>query len=82
MIALFRKHPGTVGETYWQHLRFATRTGAAMLAAGGACVVHGLFPFLFVTTGSRAIRSLAQRLERRGGPPPAAVAWAGAVRRS
>lgn len=81
MIELFRKHPGTVGETYWQHLRFATRTGAAMLAAGGACVIHGLLPFLFVTTGSRAIQSLAQRMEQRGRPAPVAATWVGAVRR-
>ena len=81
MIELFRKHPGTVGETYWQHLRFAARTGAAMLLAGGACVVHGLFLFLFTTTGSRAIRSLAQRMEQRGRPAPVAATWTAAVRR-
>jgi hypothetical protein len=65
MIELFKEHPATVGETYWQHLRFAARTGAAMVAGGGACVIHGLLPFLFVATGSRTIRALAQRMERR-----------------
>ena len=65
MIELFKEHPATVGETYWQHLRFAARTGAAMVAGGGACVIHGLLPFLFVSTGSRTIRTLAQRFEWR-----------------
>jgi len=65
MLELFRRHPQTVGETYWQHLRFAARTGGAMVAGGGACVIHGLLPFLFVTVGSRTIRQLSHRLERR-----------------
>ena len=73
MLELFRRHPMTVGETYWQHLRFAARTGGAMVAGGGACVIHGVPPFLFVTVGSRTIRRLAHRLERRQ-PPAAATA--------
>ena len=32
------------------------------IAGGAACFVHGLFPFLCVTTGSRTIRALAARL--------------------
>lgn len=78
MIELFRDHPATIGETYWQHLRFAARTGVMMIAGGSACVIHGLFPFLFTTTGSRAIRALAQRIERRQPAAPAAeAAWSG-----
>jgi hypothetical protein len=65
MIALFSTHPATVGESYWQHLRFAARTGLHMMAGGGACVVHGLLPFLFTSTGSRTIRYLAEQLEHR-----------------
>ena len=78
MIELFRDHPATIGETYWQHLRFAARTGAMMIVGGSACVIHGLFPFLFTTTGSRTIRALAQRIERRQ-PATAApeAAWTG-----
>jgi hypothetical protein len=29
-----------------------------MLIAGVACILHGLFPFLCVTTGSDAMKSL------------------------
>jgi hypothetical protein len=80
MLEPFTRHPRTVGESYWQHLRFAAGTGAAMLAGGSACLVHGLLPFLFTTTGSATIRRLAARLaERRPLPPrldghPAALA--------
>jgi len=62
MLGLFTEHPKSVGETYWQHLLFATRTGVTMVLAGLACMVHGMLPFLCTTTGSRAIRKLAARL--------------------
>jgi hypothetical protein len=71
MLKLFNEHPKSVGETYWQHLHFASRTGVTMLLAGCACILHGLCPFLFTTTGSRTIRALAARL---GGAQPRHVA--------
>ncbi|HVJ54656.1 MAG TPA: DUF6356 family protein [Aliidongia sp.] len=67
MFRLFIEHPKSVGETYWQHMAFATRTGTAMMVAGAACMVHAVFPFLCTTTGSRTIRALAARL---GGAQP------------
>jgi hypothetical protein len=83
MIELFRDHPATIGETYSQHLRFATGTGAMMIVGGCACVIHGLFPFLFTSTGSRTIRALAQRIDRRQPrtSAPAETAWTGASQR-
>ena len=78
MIELFTEHPATVGETYWQHLRFAARSGSAMVAAGSACLVHALLPFLFMSTASRTVRTLSERMERRqlraGASFPRAVA--------
>ena len=32
-----------------------------LIGAGLACLVHGLLPFLFVTTGSRIVRGLAAK---------------------
>ena len=52
------EHLREVGETYPQHLKKATGFGAAMLAGGIACLLHGLLPFLFVKTGSDCIRRL------------------------
>src|SRR5579859_2732926 len=62
MLRLFTEHPASVGETYFEHLQFASRTGVTMLIGGCACIVHGLMPFLCMTTGSRTIRALAARL--------------------
>ena len=58
-------HLREVGETYPEHLVKAVGFGAAMLAAGFACLVHALFPFLFVTTGSSSIRRLHSQMENR-----------------
>ena len=68
MLKLFIDHPATVGETYWAHLLFAGRFGLRMMAGGAACLLHGLLPFLFTTTGSRTILALqAQMRHRRQG---------------
>jgi hypothetical protein len=45
--------------------------GFTMVRGGLACMVHGVLPFLFVTTGSRAIRALAQRLSPANRAKPA-----------
>lgn len=58
----FTSHPGTVGESYAQHLRHAGGFGLAMIGGGLACLLHGLLPFLFVRTGSRIVAMLHRRM--------------------
>jgi len=58
----FTEHPETVGETYGQHLQFAAGVSFQMICGGFACLVHGVFPFLFTTTGSSIIRQLHEHL--------------------
>ncbi|HYC34835.1 MAG TPA: DUF6356 family protein [Usitatibacter sp.] len=68
----FTSHPRDVGETYLEHCGFACRYGMKMALGGMAAVVHGLFPFLFQTTGSRITRELQATLDRsaaRAKPP-------------
>jgi hypothetical protein len=68
----FTAHPETVGETYGEHLVMASSFGCRMVFAGVACMLHGLFPFLFVRTGSRTVAELNQRMiagrSTRSGP--------------
>jgi hypothetical protein len=59
----FTAHPRDVGETYLQHGLFACRFGAKMTWGGVAAFIHGFFPFLFKTTGSRITRELGETLE-------------------
>jgi hypothetical protein len=69
MTNLFTAHPSSVGETYTQHARFALCFGARMTMGGLAAMVHALFPFLLVTTASRALDEL--NALRAGGARPA-----------
>lgn len=63
---LFTQHPNTIDETYLQHLRFAWTFSTYMLLASIVSVVHGLFPFMFLTTGSDILHKLIQKCEHRG----------------
>ena len=54
----FTKHPHEVGESYAEHVVVAAGFGTAMIVGGLACLVHGLMPFLFTSTGSRTIMRL------------------------
>ena len=59
---LFTAHPESLGESYSEHLGTATYFGARMVIAGIACMLHGLLPFLFARTGSRAITELNEQM--------------------
>jgi len=65
MIGASRRHLGDAGESYVEHLRFATKVGAVAIGGGLACFAHALVPALFPTTGSRAIQRLNELLENR-----------------
>jgi hypothetical protein len=69
LIRAFTEHPASVGESYTEHLFRAMYFGMRMVFAGVACLLHGVLPFLFVRTGSRAIADLNDRmvLNRRVG---------------
>jgi hypothetical protein len=68
----FTEHPASVGESYSEHMGQAACFGLRMMFAGFACLVHGVLPFLFVRTGSRAISELNERMvtNRRRATPP------------
>jgi hypothetical protein len=65
MLSPFTKHPHSVGETYFEHARFAFTAGIKMVCAGLACMIHGVFPFLFIQTGSKTIINLHEKLTQR-----------------
>ena len=58
----FPEHPASVGESYFQHMGMAFGFGGRMFIAGIACMLHGLFPFLFVCTGRKCIEDLHHRM--------------------
>ena len=62
VINAFSSHQATVNESYTEHLGTAWSFGFQLIGAGFACLLHGLFPFLFVTTASSTIRELHERM--------------------
>jgi len=62
LLRAFTEHPASVGESYGEHLFRAVCFGTRMVFAGLACLLHGVLPFLFVRTGSRAIAELNDRM--------------------
>ena len=64
-LRIFTAHPASVGESYFGHLLTAANFGLRMVFAGFACLLHGLFPFLCVTTGSDRVRELHAEMAAR-----------------
>ena len=62
----FTAHPGSVNETYVQHLVFASRFALRLFAAGGAALIHAILPFMFEKTASNLIRQMHHDIVSRG----------------
>jgi len=60
---IFLKHPEDVGFTYFQHMRWALTRATQFFLCGLACVIHSVFPFVFVTTASEYIKDLHEKFE-------------------
>ena len=63
---LFLAHPESVGEGYFQHQRVALSFALPLLGAGLAATIHALIPAVCERTAGDIIRTLHNRLERRG----------------
>lgn len=62
MFKPFTDHPASVNETYGEHFVHASSFGLRMIGGGVACLLHGVFPFLFEKTGSKQICVLHDRM--------------------
>lgn len=65
MRTLFFDHPATVGETYFEHMRFAASFSFWLILAGLAALVHAIIPAFFETTASRILKRLHARIASR-----------------
>ena len=59
---LFLDHPTSLGETYFEHQKYALSFAISMLGGATACFLHGLVPAAFKTTGSRTVMRLHERM--------------------
>ena len=60
-----KKHLHNAGESYTQHLLFASSIALKMLIAGMQCFLHGLIPGIFKTSGSNTIKELYNKINNR-----------------
>jgi hypothetical protein len=66
----FTDHPHAVGESYTEHMKVALSFAGPLAAAAAAALVHAFLPFLFVTTASRTVKRLYERMTNRVPKPP------------
>ena len=64
---LFLDHPGSVDETYLEHMRFAGWFAGTLFLAAMAAAVHAVLPFMFERTASSAINRMHHRIHNRFG---------------
>lgn len=58
-------HLADVHENYFQQLWSALGSAWWLLVTAGACTLHAVLPFILVTTTSRRVAVLAEKLDGR-----------------
>ena len=61
----FTDHPTSVGQTYFEHFKFALKVSASLLKAFLACLIHAVYPPVHKNTASATIAELHNRIEQR-----------------
>ena len=61
----FTKHPKSVNETYFEHMKCAFKFFYTLLGLSLAALVHAVFPFLFQTTASSGVKKLNDCMKDR-----------------
>lgn len=65
MKKLFTAHPASIGETYLDHFKAACPCGIKLFFAGLACLIHSIFPFLFIHTASKTVEKIHEKMLAR-----------------
>lgn len=58
-------HPASVGQTYFEHFKFAFKVSTSLLKAFSACLIHAIYPPVHKNTASATIAELHNRIEQR-----------------
>ena len=66
---IFTKHPHSVNETYFEHMRVALKYGMKMVVGGIAGIIHAVFPFLFETTATSVAQEVVDHAAQRKNAP-------------
>lgn len=58
------KHPGDVGQNYFQHCLFALVEGIRSVVVGLLIIVHAFVPFIFDHVYSKHIKGAQDRINK------------------
>ena len=62
---MFIKHPHSVGETYFQHFRYAAKTSFRVAKISLIIMIHAIFPFTYETKAGEMLKELSDELQSR-----------------
>ncbi|ODN41365.1 DUF6356 family protein [Piscirickettsia litoralis] len=62
---IFTQHPHDVNETYFQHFCFAASRGLKSICCGFGLIIHAVFPFLFIQTGSNFVGNMHKEMQEK-----------------
>ena len=65
IFSIFKKHPHSVGETYFQHMRKAMIIAFKVQVVVFIILIHSVFPFLFEQVGSDEIEKINNDLQNK-----------------
>jgi gamma-F420-2:alpha-L-glutamate ligase len=79
MLTKSREHLHAAGESYFEHLAFASLVGLMAVGAGLGCLIHALVPALCQRTCSSTVRLLEELFADRSQLPTIAARASGAT---
>ena len=59
------KHLKETGMSYFQHMFHALRVSSILILAATCCIIHSVFPCLFVSTASTMVDNLNKNITKR-----------------
>ncbi|WP_294173162.1 DUF6356 family protein [uncultured Sphingomonas sp.] len=65
MLGSAHRHLAEAGESYTEHLVFASVVGTMLVGAGLACVLHALMPAICQRTASQTVQALTELFRDR-----------------
>ena len=62
---IFKDHPNSIGETYFQHFFKSIGFGITLILIAIQAFIHAVFPFFFEDNTSNKIKELNDKLQKR-----------------
>jgi predicted PurR-regulated permease PerM len=61
----FTQHPSEMGETYWQHAKFALHISGQCCLVAIQAIVHAFLPFIWTWAASQRLKQIQEEINIR-----------------